>query len=96
MATVPQADHRANRLLAALEPEDFAYLEPHLEVVDLQRGQVLYETGDALRFTYFPHDAMVSLVTVMEDGTSVEMAVFGREALFGLVSAVVSRASLGR
>jgi CRP-like cAMP-binding protein len=96
MATVLKADHRANRLLAALNPEDFADLEPYLEIVDLQRGQVLYETGETLRYTYFPHDAVVSLVTVMEDGTSVEMAVFGREALFGFVSAVVSREALGR
>ena len=46
--TPPQgldADHRANRLLAALEPEDFAGLEPHLESVELTRGQVLYDTG---------------------------------------------------
>jgi CRP-like cAMP-binding protein len=91
-----KADHRANRLLAALEPEDFAHLEPHLEIVDLQQGQVVYETDETLRYTYFPHDAMVSLVTMMEDGRSVEMAVFGREALFGLISAVVSRESLGR
>ena len=50
--TPPQgldADHRTNRLLAALEPEDFAALEPHLEVVELTRGQVLYDPGDRLR-----------------------------------------------
>jgi CRP-like cAMP-binding protein len=79
------ADHRANRLLAALEADDFAPLEPFLEIVTLEQGQVLYETGEMLRYAYFPHDAMVSLVTVMENGRSVEMAVFGREALFGYV-----------
>ncbi|WP_147023557.1 Crp/Fnr family transcriptional regulator, partial [Microvirga aerophila] len=85
------ADHRANRLLAALEPEDFASLEPHLEIVDLQKGQVLYEAGDTIRYTYFPHDTVVSLVNVLEDGGSVEVAVFGREALFGLISALYTR-----
>jgi CRP-like cAMP-binding protein len=90
------ADHRANRLLAALEADDFASLEPFLEIVTHEQGQVLYETGEMLRYAYFPHDAMVSLVTVMENGRSVEMAVFGREALFGLVSAMVSREALGR
>ncbi|WP_114188399.1 Crp/Fnr family transcriptional regulator [Microvirga aerophila] len=90
------ADHRANRLLAALEPEDFASLEPHLEIVDLQKGQVLYEAGDTIRYTYFPHDTVVSLVNVLEDGGSVEVAVFGREALFGLISALYTRESFGR
>jgi hypothetical protein len=44
MTQAPTADHRTNRLLAALEPEDFALLEPHLEIVELKRGQVLYES----------------------------------------------------
>jgi CRP-like cAMP-binding protein len=90
------ADHRANRLLAALEPEDFASLEPHLEIVNLEKGQVLYETGDTIRYTYFPHNTVVSLVNVLEDGGSVEVAVFGREALFGLISALYTRESFGR
>jgi CRP-like cAMP-binding protein len=90
------ATHRANRLLAALEPEDFAYLEPHLEIVDLYRRQVLYEAGETIRYTYFPHDAVVSLVNVLEDGGSVEVAVFGREGVFGLISALFTRESFGR
>jgi CRP-like cAMP-binding protein len=88
--------HRVNRLLAAMADEDFALLEPHLEFVELTRGKVLYDTGEPVRYTYFPHDSVVSLVTVMEDGDSVEMAVFGRESLLGFVSAMVSRQSLGR
>jgi CRP-like cAMP-binding protein len=82
--------------LAALEPEDFAALEPHLVIVELQRGQVLYEAGATVKYTYFPHDAMVSLVTVMRNGKSAEMAVFGREGLFGLVSAFVTPQAFGR
>ena len=88
--------HRDNRLLAALAPEDFAFLEPHLAIVDLHRGQTLYEVGETIVHTYFPHDAMVSLVTVMHDGKSVEMATFGCEGLFGLVSAFVTRRLFGR
>ncbi len=88
--------HRANRLLAALEPDDFAFLEPNLSPVELSRGQVLYESGEVIQYTYFPHKAMVSLVTVMRDGKSAEMATFGSESLFGLVSAFVSRNSFGR
>jgi len=90
------AIHRRNRLLAALEQEDFSWLEPHLELVDLPRGKVLYETGEPIRHTYFPHDAVVSLVTVLRSGGSVEMAVFGREAAFGFVSALVTRQAFGR
>ena len=51
-------DHRSNWLLAALEPDDLAYLEPHLEVVILPKGTILYEAGDIIQFIYFPHDAV--------------------------------------
>jgi len=90
------AHHRANRLLAALEPDDLTWLEPHLEVVELSRGKVIYEAGEPIRYTYFPHDTIVSLVTVLRNGGSVEVAVFGREAAFGFVSALISRQSFGR
>jgi CRP-like cAMP-binding protein len=95
-ATGSPPDHRANRFLAALEPGDFALLEPHLEAVILPRGTVLYEPGDPIRYTYFPHDVIVSLVDVMEDGRLAEVAIFGREGLFGLLSAFVSREAFGR
>ncbi|MGO4525081.1 Crp/Fnr family transcriptional regulator [Microvirga sp. 2MCAF35] len=88
--------HRCNRLLAALDEEDFSFLEPHLTVVDFQRGQVVYEAGETLDYTYFPHSAVISLITVMIDGKSAEMATFGCESLLGLVSAFVSRNSFGR
>ncbi|UVF18063.1 Crp/Fnr family transcriptional regulator [Microvirga terrae] len=88
--------HRRNQLLAALEPDDYAWLEPHLEIVELPRGKVVYQSGEAIRHTYFPHDAVVSLVTDLQNGGSVEMAVFGRESVFGFVSALVTRQSFGR
>jgi CRP-like cAMP-binding protein len=96
MTHAPQADHRTNRLLAALEPNDLALLEPHLELVDLKRGQVLYEAGDIVRHAYFPHDAIISLVNVMEDGDTVEVGIFGREGVMGLLSALVTREAFGR
>jgi CRP-like cAMP-binding protein len=91
-----KTDHRANRFLAALEPDDFASLEPHLETAIQLRGTVLYEPGDPIRYTYFPHDTIVSLVDVLEDGRLAEVAMFGREGLFGLLSAFVSREAFGR
>jgi len=91
-----RSDHRQNRLLAALEPEDFAYLEPHLETVELLKGTVLYETGDPMPYAYFPQDSMVALITVLADGKAVEMAVFGREAMLGISCALATCQSLGR
>jgi CRP-like cAMP-binding protein len=93
--SVTPPDPRDNRLLAAMEPKDFARLEPYLETVDLSRGKILYKPGQTITFAYFPHDSVVALVTVLEDGGSVEVAVFGREAVFGFVSAFISRESLG-
>ena len=95
-AAGPPLDHRANRFLAALDAKDFAFLEPQLEAAILPRVTVLYEPGDPIRYTYFPHDAIVSLVDVMEDGRLAEVAMFGREGLFGLLSAFVSREAFGR
>jgi CRP-like cAMP-binding protein len=90
------AHHRTNRLLAALEPADFAALEPHLEFVALTRGQILYDAGDIISHAYFLHDAIISLVNVMEDGATNEVAVFGREGVAGLLSALVTREAFGR
>ena len=96
LAPAPKVNHRANRLLAALEPDDFATLEPHLDGVSLQQDQVLYEEGAPLRHATFPHDTVVSLVAVLKDGRSAEMAVYGREGALGLVSSVTASHSLGR
>jgi CRP-like cAMP-binding protein len=93
---VQQRGHRTNRLLAALNADDLAVFEPYLEIVDLPKGAVLYEAGESIRYTYFPHDAIVSLVDVMEDGHVAEVALFGREGLVGLLSAIISGESLGR
>ena len=88
--------HRANKLLAALEPEDFACLKPHLEIVNLQQGQVLCETGQPLHDAYFPHNVIVSLIAVMQDGRSAEMSVFGNEGVTGLTGAAVTNQAFGR
>jgi CRP-like cAMP-binding protein len=96
IAPAPKVDHRANRLLAALDSDDFAALEPHLHGVSLQQDQVLYEAGDPLRHAFFPHDMVVSLVAVLKDGRSAEMAVYGREGALGLVSSMMARQSFGR
>jgi CRP-like cAMP-binding protein len=89
-------NHRANRLLAALEPDDFACLERHLQIVNLEQDEVLHEAGDTFRYAYFPHDTVVALVAVLKDGRSAEMAVYGHEGVIGLVGTMATRQSFGR
>ena len=96
VAPLAGVNHRMNRLLAALEPDDFAALEPYLHGVSLRQDQVLYEAGDPLRHATFPHDTVVSLVAMLKDGRSAEMAVYGREGALGLGSSMTARQSFGR
>ncbi|WP_404295384.1 Crp/Fnr family transcriptional regulator (plasmid) [Microvirga sp. RSM25] len=91
-----QSSHRTNRLLSTLQPDDFAHLEPHLQQVELPKGTVLYETHESMPFVYFPHNAIVSLMAVLPDRRTVEMAVLGSEAMVGLASTLVTRQSVGR
>jgi CRP-like cAMP-binding protein len=85
-----------NRLLAALSAEDFALLAPHMSVVDLDRGRLLYDPGDPITSVYFPTDAVVSLLTLMEGGEAIESATIGREGALGLWAAISPRESLSR
>jgi CRP-like cAMP-binding protein len=89
-------DHRKNLLLASLEPEDLALLAPDIEAVEISRGQILYDTGDLMHDAYFPHDSIISLVNVLEDGGSTEVAGFGYEGVMGLLSGLVTREAFGR
>ena len=73
-----------NHLLAALPAEIQARLFAQLELVTLQQGQVLYESGDTLRHVYFPADSIVSLLYVTESGASAAIAMVGNEGLVGV------------
>ena len=73
-----------NHLLAALPAAVLARLSPSLELIPLPLGKVLYESGDSLRYVYFPIDAIVSLLYVMESGASAEISVVGNEGLIGV------------
>ncbi|MGF1498311.1 MAG: Crp/Fnr family transcriptional regulator [Elainellaceae cyanobacterium] len=75
---------QGNRILAALPEAEYRELAPHLEFIELPRGRVLYEPGDRIQTVYFPNSAMVSLVTRLETGGSVEIGVVGREGMVGL------------
>ncbi len=73
-----------NRLLASVTDEVRVRLSSHMELVTLTRDQVLYESGRALSFVYFPVDAIVSLLYELADGASTEIAMIGKEGLVGV------------
>jgi CRP-like cAMP-binding protein len=73
-----------NHLLAALSPAERERIYPHLRLVPLPLGKVLYESGDRLRHVYFPTDSIVSLLYVLVDGASAEISVVGNEGLIGI------------
>lgn len=80
LASAPEQNH----LLAALPPAERARIFPHLQLVEMPLGKVLYESGDALRHVYFPTNSIVSLLYVMSDGASAEISVVGNEGVVGV------------
>ena len=67
--------------MAALQPAERERIYPHLELVPMPLGKVLYESGDVLRHVYFPADCIVSLLYVLQDGNSAEISIVGNEGL---------------
>jgi CRP-like cAMP-binding protein len=76
-------DPRLNHLLAALPADEWARWIPQLEYVELRLGDVLYESGGVFSHVHFPIDAIVSLLYVLENGSSAEIAVVGNEGVVG-------------
>jgi CRP-like cAMP-binding protein len=75
---------RQNHLLGALPPEEWDRLRPRMELRPMPLGHVLYESGDTMRHVYFPTTSIVSLLYVMEDGASAEIAIVGNEGIVGI------------
>lgn len=73
-----------NHVLAALPTSDYERLNRHLELVPLPLGSVLYESGAELSHLYFPTDSIVSLLYILADGASAEIAVVGNEGVIGI------------
>src|SRR5277367_558725 len=80
----PTVEPRRNLLLAALPDAEWQRWLPQLESVVMPLGQVLYESGVTLSHVYFPTTAIVSLLYVMENGASAEIAVVGNEGIVGI------------
>jgi CRP-like cAMP-binding protein len=75
---------RQNHLLDALPASDYDRIQAHLELVPMALGDVLYESGAKLRYVYFPTTSIVSLLYVMGDGASAEIAIVGNEGILGI------------
>lgn len=88
--------NRANALLAALPESDWLRVAPHLEPVELKLGQVLHESGGKLGHVFFPTSAIVSLLHVLANGASAEIAVVGNEGIVGLAVFMGGESTLSR
>ena len=82
--TILSPDPTENQLLAALPVPEWQRWQPQLERVEMPLGQVLYEAGTTLSHVYFPTTAIVSLLYVMENGASAEIAVVGNDGIVGI------------
>jgi hypothetical protein len=92
-----QKDHaRSNRLLGALETVSRKRIDPYLEPIKPKLGVIVCEAGGLLKHAYFPRGAVLSLLTVLENGSAIETANIGREGAFGLFAAMYSRVSFNR
>jgi CRP-like cAMP-binding protein len=85
-----------NSLLEALPAADLALFATQLVQVELERGRLLYDPGDPIEHVYFPHDGVISLMTLMENGAAIESTTIGPEGALGLMAAVAPRQSLSR
>ncbi|MCC5648438.1 Crp/Fnr family transcriptional regulator [Nostoc sp. XA013] len=75
---------QVNKLLAALPTSDYERLIPHLKLVPLPTRQVLYEPGEPITHVYFPQHAVISIVTSMKDGSTVEVGIVSNEGMVGI------------
>ena len=87
----PPPTGNPNRLLAALPAADYSRILPSLTVVPLKLKEILHKPGDPIRHVYFPGGGFLSMLTVLEDGSMVEIATVGREGMVG-VSAILDGA----
>jgi CRP-like cAMP-binding protein len=84
MAVTSTIDPKKNHLLAALPVEDYQRLLPDIESIDMPLGWVVYESGAQMDYIYFPTTCIVSLLYVMKNGASAEIAIAGNEGLVGI------------
>ncbi|PAY09220.1 MULTISPECIES: Crp/Fnr family transcriptional regulator [Bradyrhizobium] len=86
MDTVPRSP---NGFLSSLSASDFELIRPHLRTVDLAADSVLIETDEMLKRTYMPHKGVISLVVKLARGERVQVAMVGRDSIFGAFAPLV-------
>src|SRR5688572_31142982 len=85
MALAQHTDNAlSNHLLAALPADEFARLKPDMEPASLMLGEVIYESGEQLEYIYFPTTAIISLLYIMENGSTAEIGMAGNDGLVGI------------
>jgi CRP-like cAMP-binding protein len=95
-SSINQHRLQQNTLLAALPAAERKHLAKHLELVPLTLGEVLYESGEAMSHAYFPIDGIVSLLYVMKNGESAEIAIVGNEGMIGIALFMGGESTLSR
>lgn len=91
-----QRSELKNALLCALDEAAYDLIEAHLHPVSFQRGDVFYEPGQPVNHLYFPHSGVMSLLSVMEDGSAIETSTVGRESAVGLIAGFTRIISFSR
>jgi len=81
---MPEHDPRQNHILDALPADERDRLFPHMQLIEMPLGMSVYESGDVQRYIYFPTDSIVSLLYVLKNGASAEIAVVGNEGAIGV------------
>src|ERR1700730_6938247 len=85
-----------NRLLGEFGSTSYERVFPYLERFEVKLGDIVCEAGDVLEHAYFPDGAVLSLLTVLENGMAIEAANIGRDGAFGLFASMYSRTSFNR
>jgi len=85
-----------NHLLAAMSRQEFERLRPHLELVHLAQGKMLTESGDVVSHAYFITSGMISLLSITEEGQTVEVAMVGQEGMIGIPGVLRNQTTLFR
>jgi CRP-like cAMP-binding protein len=85
-----------NQLLCALDVATYELLAPYLTLVEFDRGDVFYEPGQPIDAVYFPHSGVISLLSIMSDGSAVETSTVGRESAVGIMAGLTRVAAFSR
>lgn len=89
-------DSPVNQILAALPPVEYQRIAPHLKPVDLVSGEILLEPNEPIEKIYFPQRAMISLVSIMMDGSTTEIGLIGNEGMIGLSAILGGNSTISR